>query len=153
LNAYFWECPPITKNTLDKPFEFVVIKSEALNNINQNSDAFVNQTIDIIYNDKNVGSFLNLKKDATLIIPLKKWDLDLEKFLDYKNISKFTENASEEQQQELWAEVADKLAEELDKNPNNPRWLNTQGLGVHYLHVRIDQRPKYYNCGEYKEWK
>jgi hypothetical protein len=30
LNAYFWECPPITKNTLDKPFEFVVIKSEAL---------------------------------------------------------------------------------------------------------------------------
>ena len=29
------------------------------------------------------------------------------------------------------------------------RWLSTSGLAVHYLHVRIDKRPKYYNHQEY----
>ncbi|MEG7978506.1 MAG: hypothetical protein NY202_00885 [Mollicutes bacterium UO1] len=33
FSAYFWKCPSVSKKTLDKIFEFVVIKSEALNNI------------------------------------------------------------------------------------------------------------------------
>ncbi len=30
------------------------------------------------------------------------------------------------------------------------RWLNTEGGGVAWLHVRIDQRPKYYHYAPYK---
>jgi hypothetical protein len=29
------------------------------------------------------------------------------------------------------------------------RWLSTSGLGISYLHVRIDKRPKYYSHQEY----
>ena len=27
-------------------------------------------------------------------------------------------------------------------------WINTQGLGVYYLHIRIDTKPKYYEKSE-----
>ena len=31
-----------------------------------------------------------------------------------------------------------------------PRWLSTAGLGVPWLHLRLDTRPKYYQYGPYK---
>lgn len=34
-----------------------------------------------------------------------------------------------------------------------PIWLSTSGLGVYWLHVRLDTRPKYYNHDEYKYYK
>ncbi|CAG8654306.1 1280_t:CDS:2, partial [Paraglomus brasilianum] len=40
--------------------------------------------------------------------------------LDFKNISQFTKNAPDEQQQALWKEVADKLMEELEKDQDAP---------------------------------
>ncbi|MEG7978505.1 MAG: hypothetical protein NY202_00880 [Mollicutes bacterium UO1] len=70
---------------------------------------------------------------------------------DYKNISQFTKNAPDEQQQALWKEVADKLAEELEKNVDAPRWLNSEGIGVKYLHVRIDKTNRFYS--NYKEYE
>jgi dihydroneopterin aldolase len=107
----------------------------------------------MICDEKQTISFPNLEKDGILVIPRKKWSQDLKEFLDYKNLSQFTKNAPEEQQQEFWKKVANKLAEELEKNPNAPRWLNASGLGVKYLHIRIDEKPKYYNHDEYKKWK
>ncbi len=32
-----------------------------------------------------------------------------------------------------------------------PRWLNTSGLGVPWLHVRIDSRPKYITYRPYRD--
>jgi len=87
--------------------------------------------------------------DAILVSPTLKPESG--KKYDYKNISQFTKNASDEQQQELWKEVANKLMEELEKNADAPRWLNSHGLGVYYLHVRIDEKPKHY--GNYEEYK
>ncbi|CAI2188333.1 4287_t:CDS:2 [Funneliformis geosporum] len=48
------------------------------------------------------------------------------------------------------SEVAEKLSEELKKG-DAPRWLSTHGIGVKYLHVRIDEKPKYYSYVEYKK--
>ncbi|CAG8849979.1 29483_t:CDS:1, partial [Racocetra persica] len=59
--------------------------------------------------------------DAILVVPtLKRHVEDSTKMLDYKNITQFTKNAPEEQQQELWKEVAEKLSEELAKG-DRPR--------------------------------
>jgi hypothetical protein len=41
--------------------------------------------------------------------------------------------------------------EELEKNADTPRWLNTEGTGVPYLHVRIDETSRFYS--DYPEWK
>src|ERR1700748_119885 len=40
FSAYFWECVPVSSNTIDKEFEFVLVKSEALNDITQDYSSF-----------------------------------------------------------------------------------------------------------------
>jgi hypothetical protein len=32
-----------------------------------------------------------------------------------------------------------------------PVWLSTAGAGVAWLHVRLDDRPKYYGHGPYRQ--
>ena len=34
---------------------------------------------------------------------------------------------------------------------DKPTWLSTAGMGVAWLHVRLDQRPKYYAHRPYRE--
>ncbi|MFN0016858.1 MAG: DUF6940 family protein [Pirellulaceae bacterium] len=34
----------------------------------------------------------------------------------------------------------------------NPVWLITAGVGVSWLYVRLDDRPKYYGYGPYCQW-
>jgi hypothetical protein len=160
-SAYFWECSPVSQTTLNKPFEFVVIKSESLNSqvqdpykykgfINDNSNAHV----------FNFTSF----SGTNLIIPAPwfssqeksisgsvKWEESLE-IRDYGNISRFTENAPLEQQREFWGKVAEELNKSLETN-SAPQWLSTHGLGASYLHVRICKTPMYYQHKEYTEYK
>lgn len=33
-----------------------------------------------------------------------------------------------------------------------PIWLSTSGLGVYWLHMRLDRRPKYYTYEPFKEF-
>jgi hypothetical protein len=106
----------VSQKTLDKPFEFVVIKSEALNNNTENFGGFEEYLAQL--NDirkPNVISFPNNRKpsDAILVIPAY---LLGGKHVDCKNISQFTKNAPDEQQQEFWQEVANKLSKELLKD-------------------------------------
>ncbi|CAJ0824658.1 6738_t:CDS:10 [Entrophospora sp. SA101] len=115
----------ISRKTLNKPFEFVVIKTDSFNNIPQNPSRF--QEHFEKSRDNQVASFFS-PSDNCLICPVPKGTAD------YINISQFTKNAPDEQQQVLWKEVAIKLMEELEKNQDSPRWLNTEGTGVYYLH-------------------
>jgi hypothetical protein len=41
------------------------------------------------------------------------------------------------------------MYESLSNSGNSPLWLNTHGLVVNYLHMRIDSQPKYYQHEEY----
>jgi protoheme ferro-lyase len=41
---------------------------------------------------------------------------------------------------EIWRLVAEAVEARLG---SAPMWLSTAGLGVHWLHVRLDSRPKY----------
>jgi len=34
---------------------------------------------------------------------------------------------------------------------DRPLWVSTSGLGVAWLHVRLDARPKYYQYTPYRE--
>jgi hypothetical protein len=33
-----------------------------------------------------------------------------------------------------------------------PLWISTSGLGVYWLHVRLDARPKYYTYAPFRQW-
>jgi hypothetical protein len=103
LSAYFWECIPVSSNTIDKNFEFVLVGSEALNNIRQDYSSF--QEHFRKNNDNQAVSFLSFSGD-TLIVPVPKG-------VDYKNINKFTDNTSIEQWEVLWQKVGEKMEENL----------------------------------------
>jgi len=98
LSAYFWECIPVSSNTISKEFEFVVTKNEELDNIVQNYSEFqgyINESL-----DNYATSFLSLHKNATLIIPLPQKNQSLnynDKICDYKNLKEFINNSSLEQ--------------------------------------------------------
>jgi hypothetical protein len=48
----------------------------------------------------------------------------------------------------LWRATAETL---LDRISDTPTWLSTAGLGVIWLHLRLDSRPKYYSYRPYAE--
>ena len=55
-------------------------------------------------------------------------------------------NANFQDARSLWRNV---LSELVKKISNKPLWLSTAGNGVHWLHVRISSKPKYYRYAPY----
>lgn len=51
--------------------------------------------------------------------------------------------APDTQQRELYSMVAEQVCNQLHEQPGAPLWLNTDGGGVPWLHVRLDSTPKY----------
>jgi len=51
-----------------------------------------------------------------------------------------------EQVEEFWKIVAEQYEVAINEVPI---WLSTHGLGVYWLHVRIDTYPKYYHYQPY----
>jgi hypothetical protein len=61
---------------------------------------------------------------------------------DYGSIKAFTDNASTLQRRHLWCQVVLTIEEML--KTNDCIYVSAHGLGVPYLHVRIDLTPKYF---------
>lgn len=139
--AYFWEVKPTTLNRQDDDFEFVLINSPALLRIHADDKTF-SKYFD---GNKNAISFSNLGGDSRLIVPV-----EISDSTNYSHIAKFVRNALEEQMIAFWNLVGEEFSKAID---NKTKWLSTSGLGVHWLHVRIDLIPKYYNYTTYKEMK
>ncbi|WP_179021957.1 DUF6940 family protein [Winogradskyella forsetii] len=138
FDAYYWEVKPIDEKNLDEKFEFVLVFSSQLSSLKSNITPFKP------YFEKNleVVSFRNLRGDAQLIIPSKISDEN-----NYTHLAKFIRKAPQHQIIKFWKKVAEDYSKIID---NEKKWLSTAGLGVHWLHVRIDSKPKYYRYTEYK---
>ncbi len=141
FDAGFWECRPVTKSDLGDPFEFVFINGPVLNNVPADKNSFRNQ---FAQNTKaeSVISFMNLGKDARLVVPAPNGP---EK--DYVHLLRFLRNAPEAQIDLFWQKVGEAMQERIS---DKKVWLSTAGLGVFWLHVRMDSRPKYYRFNNYK---
>tara|TARA_B100001113_G_scaffold316643_1_gene283561 strand:+ start:754 stop:1305 length:552 start_codon:yes stop_codon:yes gene_type:complete len=70
--------------------------------------------------------FLNLSRDALLVIPSK----------PYANIYQFATRSSDREWLALFRRVV--------KNVKKGQFISTHGHGVSYLHVRLEDNPKYY---------
>ena len=53
----------------------------------------------------------------------------------------------------FWQEVGKQMEIRLRQDPGRSVWLSTSGLGVYWLHMRLDSYPKYYTHDEYKKRK
>jgi hypothetical protein len=145
--AFFWEVKPIGQQDLHQAFEFVLVDSSTLLRLVPDYTPFVQyfpQKNDLTA--RPVVSFKNLGKDAHLIVPLPFSDT-----ANYAHLSAFLRTAPPTQIGELWSEVAKVYSQVLQKQAYT--WLSTAGLGVSWLHIRVDSRPKYYRYLAYKQYQ
>jgi hypothetical protein len=139
FTAYFWETPSVTRETVDRPFEFVLVDSPRLVAVRPDVGAFAEHFTPA--GEPSVVTFANISGDAVLVAPCPRGPLDV-----YPHLAAFARGGPLAQQQALWRRVGEAVAERLS---DRPLWLSTSGMGVYWLHVRLDSRPKYYNWRPY----
>ena len=133
FKAFRWETPAVSITTRSNPFEFVLIDSPALcvvaNQTNFNEHFMLASPGDVI-------TFPNLGNDAVLVVPCPD-----ETCTDYAHISSFLKSSTEFQKHLFWQRIGFEMERRIAKKPV---WLNTEGSGVAWVHVRLDNSPKYY---------
>ncbi len=139
--AYFWETPAITSATVSREFEFVLVESQQLAGARTDQRAFASHFASA-KPGTSVIEFSNLGGDATLVVPCPREPLSA-----YSQISAFARRAPVDQQHQLWTLVGTALERRLG---TRPVWLSTSGLGVYWLHIRLDSEPKYYTHEPYR---
>lgn len=137
--AFFFETPPLRVDTRARAFEFVLIDAPSLAARRADPRPFSEPLAAAEQAAQLVTSFANLRGDATLIVPCAR-------DADCTHLATFSRSASAEQQRALWAASAEATLAALGAAP---RWLSTSGLGVSWLHLRVDSRPKYYSYRPY----
>lgn len=133
------------RNLEEQEFEFIVQESSRLATVHGNPSAFAEH----IKGNKGtncVQTFSNLGNNALLVVPCENGDVD-----NYAHIGNFLRSAPHEQILEFWRTVGENVRREANDMKGKPLWVSTSGLGVYWLHVRLDLYPKYYTYRPYKE--
>lgn len=138
FTAFRWETPGVSSATLTRPFECVLLDAPFLAR-RPDPTAFAEQ----FTQTQSVVAFPNLGGDADLVVPCPLADHSA-----YGHIAAFVRHAPEPQRDELWRAVGEAMGGRVGKRPV---WLSTAGAGVSWLHVRLDDRPKYYGFAEYRK--
>jgi hypothetical protein len=137
--AFRWETPPLTTATANRPFEFVLLASPELAS-DPDEHAFAEHFSGAAAG--GVVAFPNLGRDAILVVPCPNGPLSA-----YGHLGAFVRQAPEPQRHAMWKLVGAAMQRRLS---TKPVWLSTAGAGVSWLHVRLDDRPKYYGFRPYR---
>jgi hypothetical protein len=140
FSSFRWETPSVTRAMLTRPFEFVLLDSPGLAR-RPDPDAFAEHFSGSSKTD--VIAFPNLGGDAILIVPCLMTVPSA-----YGHLAVFVREAPEPQRHALWRLVGEVMAQRVGAKPV---WLSTAGAGVSWLHVRLDDRPKYYGFEPYRQ--
>jgi hypothetical protein len=120
-------------------FEFVLVES-ALSQLRPDPSSFASHFSSS--SSEDVLTFPNLGGDAILVVPRP-----LSDHRCYTHLAQFLRDAPSSQVDALWRGAG--LAMQ-DRISSTPIWLSTAGMGVSWLHLRLDSRPKYYRYEPYK---
>lgn len=140
FSAFRWETPPVTTATVTRPFEFVLLDSPGLAR-RPDPEAFAEHFVGA--SEPVVVAFPNLGGDAIMIVPGP-----MTAHAAYGHLAAFVREAPEPQRHALWQSVGEAMARRVG---TKPVWLSTAGAGVSWLHVRLDDRPKYYGFEPYRQ--
>jgi hypothetical protein len=140
--ALRWETPGVNADTVEsRPFEFVLLDSPGLAS-RPDRDAFAEY---FARAQESITTFANLGGDAILIVPCP-----IAEPSAYGHLAAFVRQAPAAQRDALWQSVGEAMARRVGAKPV---WLSTAGAGVSWLHVRLDDRPKYYGFASYRNSK
>jgi hypothetical protein len=137
--AFRWETPAVTTATVGQPFEFVVLDSPGLAR-DPDPEAFAEHFTKAV---AGVTVFSNLGGDAIMVVPCP-----VVGSAAYGHLAAFVRLAPEAQMHALWQSVGRAMAHRIG---TKPVWLSTAGAGVSWLHIRLDDRPKYYGFAPYRQ--
>jgi hypothetical protein len=140
--AFFWEMPPIRRGRTEADYECVLIRSDALARMPPDAEAFASKFGRAL---GSVVTFRNIGGDALLVAPCPLGDLG-----HYPHIAAFLREAPRSQQHELFEALARAIDGELQRTTERI-WISTSGLGVAWLHIRLDSFPKYYQHRPYAD--
>ncbi len=137
--AFFWEHPPLSNANIDSGVEFVLIDSPALARLSPIPQPFSSH----FERDREseIVSFRSLGGDAVLLAPRPSGSLEA-----CVHLAAFVRQAAQSQIESLWRETGRAMRENLSERK---LWLSTSGLGVSWLHIRLDSYPKYYQHRPY----
>ncbi len=140
MDGYVWEAPPVSSATLSRQFEFVLIDTGQPYHKSANPEVFrdhMRETDGV----EGVIAFENLGCDALLIVPSPV------EGRDYRDLLHFLQTAETSHVHMFWKKVSAKLSERLS---DQPVWMSVSGAGVPWLHLRLDNMPKYYQYAGYR---
>lgn len=143
FGSFFWEMPALQTQNLDEDFECMLIKSDGLAARTPDEQSFAPYFQSGEGAQNSVITITNLGGDAKLVIPTPQ---SLSQ--NYTDIASFTREAPARQRDALWCETARATKDALSARP---LWLSTSGWGVAWLHIRLDQSPKYYTHQPYRD--
>jgi hypothetical protein len=138
FTALRWETPAVSSTTAGERFECVVLDSPKLDR-RPDPSAFAEH---FEADGPEVVRFANIGGDAVMVVPRPVGNATA-----YGHLAAFLRRAPPEQRDALWQSVGEAMLERLSAKPV---WLSTAGAGVAWLHVRLDDRPKYYGHGPYR---
>ena len=143
--AFRWETPSVNKATEGCDFEFVIIDAPELQR-KENSASFSDPFQQHKARDpKQVqATFPNIGGNAVLVAPLPANTAGV----NHCHLGSYLRTADQADCDALWIAVGRAMQARINERHV---WLNTAGGGVAWLHVRLDDRPKYYHHAEYKD--
>ena len=152
--SLFLETPGTTLGASSTaPFEFVLVDAPGLMYAERDPDegSFAGHFAACLRESgggapPTVCHFANLGGDAGLVAPLPQEGVEPR---TYSHLAAFVRDGPRRQVLEFWRVGAQRYASTLrDRDsrwgPSSRSWMSTNGMGVSWLHLRLDSVPKYY---------
>jgi len=143
---YYLEFKPTSFDDMKSTiFEFVIIKTSGFA-LEADMKKFGEKKLNT--NSNFIQIFPNPSKNAVLICPCYNHNYPINSYI---NIGKFMSSANFQQKNIIIKSAFETYYYELNKLTNKKLWLSTHGKGVAWLHIRIDQSPKYISWNQYNK--
>lgn len=137
----FWEHPRLNRSTADRPYECVITQTDAFSKRVANFRPFAQA----VSPGKRISIFPNLSGEALLVVP----NLTQETRFNGRDLISFLQTAPNDLMHDLWKSIGQETANAIATDAPF-QYLSTHGLGVLWLHVRLEIGPKYYHHRPYK---
>ena len=149
-DGVFFETPGVDVTSVSTtPIEFVLVNAPQLVRFAEShpDEAAFAEHFGSCSREQTVCAFDNLGGDARLVAPRKK-SIGAKDGKVYSHLASFVRGATEYQIANLWELAA---SEYLRAVQSEKTWFSTNGMGVAWLHVRLDSYPKYYQYAPFKD--
>ncbi|MBI3143432.1 MAG: hypothetical protein HYZ16_11455 [Bacteroidetes bacterium] len=136
--AFQMEWPPIDVETIGLPFEMVVYQWAMPLGTVANPKAFDEH----FEENEPTAIFINLSGDAILLSPNP-----MGQGKEYAHLASFLAHAPATAIDDLFMALGELAASNVHEKP---LWISTAAAGIPWLHIRLDDKPKYYQWAAYK---